>query len=69
MKCPKCGYVGFEDVERCRHCGYEFSLSPPAEEPDLPIKDDQAADLDGLALPDIPLTASGSGAELPLFGY
>ena len=27
MKCPKCGYLGFEAVERCRNCGYEFSLT------------------------------------------
>jgi uncharacterized RDD family membrane protein YckC len=27
MKCPKCGYLGFEDSERCRNCGFEFSLS------------------------------------------
>ena len=26
MKCPKCGYVGFEETDRCRHCGYDFSL-------------------------------------------
>lgn len=26
MKCPKCAYIGFEDTERCRHCGCEFSL-------------------------------------------
>jgi uncharacterized RDD family membrane protein YckC len=30
MKCPKCGYLGFEDVERCRNCGYDFSLAEPA---------------------------------------
>jgi len=29
MKCPKCGYLGFEDVDRCRNCGYEFSLAEP----------------------------------------
>lgn len=28
MKCPKCGYLGYQDVERCRNCGYEFSLTP-----------------------------------------
>jgi len=28
MKCPKCGYLGFEDSDRCRNCGYEFSLAP-----------------------------------------
>jgi uncharacterized RDD family membrane protein YckC len=26
MKCPKCGYLGFESTDRCRHCGYDFSL-------------------------------------------
>ena len=35
MKCPKCDYLGFEATDRCRNCGYEFSLStapsPPAE--------------------------------------
>jgi uncharacterized RDD family membrane protein YckC len=27
MKCPKCHYVGFAGGRRCRHCGYDFSLS------------------------------------------
>jgi uncharacterized RDD family membrane protein YckC len=35
MKCPKCGYLGFETTERCRHCGYDFSLSMTAENGDL----------------------------------
>ena len=26
MKCPKCGYLGFDSGDRCRNCGYEFSL-------------------------------------------
>ncbi len=26
MKCPKCGYLGFDDRERCKNCGYDFSL-------------------------------------------
>ena len=26
MKCPKCAYIGFEDTDKCRHCGCEFSL-------------------------------------------
>ncbi len=30
MKCPKCGYLGFEDSQRCRNCGFEFSLAPRA---------------------------------------
>jgi uncharacterized RDD family membrane protein YckC len=32
MKCPKCGYLGFETTERCRHCGYDFSLSIQLDE-------------------------------------
>ncbi|MBI4487403.1 MAG: RDD family protein [Acidobacteria bacterium] len=38
MKCPKCGYLGFEHVERCRNCGYEFSLSPALAMPELPMR-------------------------------
>jgi uncharacterized RDD family membrane protein YckC len=30
MKCPKCEYLGFESSDRCRNCGYEFSLSAQA---------------------------------------
>jgi len=40
MKCPKCSYIGFEPTDRCRNCGYDFSLSTaaPAPEPDLPMR-------------------------------
>jgi len=44
MKCPKCGYLGFEHVDRCRNCGYDFSLSAPAAEPDLSIRRDTGVD-------------------------
>ena len=27
MKCPKCQYLGFDSGERCRNCGYDFSLA------------------------------------------
>ena len=27
MKCPKCDYLGFETGDRCKNCGYDFSLS------------------------------------------
>lgn len=30
MKCPKCDYLGFETGDRCRNCGYDFSLLAPA---------------------------------------
>lgn len=39
MKCPKCGYLGFETTERCRNCGYDFSLSVHVESPsELPLR-------------------------------
>jgi uncharacterized RDD family membrane protein YckC len=54
MKCPKCGYLGFEDVERCRNCGYDFSLAPGPAPLDLPIRRDTKAltTLDDLSLID-----------------
>jgi uncharacterized RDD family membrane protein YckC len=80
MKCPKCGYLGFETVDRCRNCGYDFSLAPAAA-PDLAMRppgQDAGAPFD-----DLSLAAPGSRAatdtvrdnadrrdraELPLFG-
>jgi len=82
MKCPKCGYLGFEDVARCRNCGYDFSLTP-APLLELPLQGDRRTPgpLDDLSLVDsamasrpVPLEpASHPGsartdAELPLFG-
>jgi uncharacterized RDD family membrane protein YckC len=40
MKCPKCGYLGFERVDRCRNCQYDFSLSANVPEPDFTIRRD-----------------------------
>jgi uncharacterized RDD family membrane protein YckC len=60
MKCPKCGYLGFEDVERCRNCGYDFSLSSPLNLPELPMRrhePDEGIPLDDLVIMDAaPLT-------------
>src|SRR5262245_46133541 len=39
MKCPKCDYLGFETGDRCKNCGYDFSLlAAPQTEPDLALK-------------------------------
>jgi uncharacterized RDD family membrane protein YckC len=38
MKCPKCGYLGFETTDRCRNCQYDFSLAPLPAEPELALK-------------------------------
>lgn len=46
MKCPKCDYLGFETGDRCKNCGYDFSLSAPvasAREPELLLRDPQSA--------------------------
>ena len=59
MKCPKCDYLGFESTDRCRNCGYEFSLSTtpaPDAAPALELR--PALDLDriiGAPTPDLPL--------------
>ena len=39
MKCPKCDYLGFETGDRCKNCGYDFSLLSVAasETPDYDI--------------------------------
>jgi uncharacterized RDD family membrane protein YckC len=54
MKCSKCGYLGFEAADRCRNCGYEFSLSADFDLPDLKLRQDEEAprDLDDFALVD-----------------
>jgi uncharacterized RDD family membrane protein YckC len=65
MKCPKCGYLGFERVERCRNCGYDFSLTSPITIPDIAIRHDTRINpLDDLSLiddaaappPDMPMS-------------
>jgi uncharacterized RDD family membrane protein YckC len=38
MKCPKCGYLGFETTDRCRNCQYDFSLASSSAEPELALK-------------------------------
>jgi uncharacterized RDD family membrane protein YckC len=52
MKCSKCGYLGFETSDRCRNCGYEFSLSPEYEMPDLSLTRDEGPALDDFSLVD-----------------
>jgi uncharacterized RDD family membrane protein YckC len=43
MKCPKCAYIGFEAADRCKNCGYDFSLVPtPQDDQELPLRADEA---------------------------
>ena len=57
MKCPKCSYLGFETGDRCKNCGYDFSLMADAgaerieidldlRETDLEGSDDWLAQVD-----------------------
>jgi uncharacterized RDD family membrane protein YckC len=62
MRCPKCHYISFGSVDRCRNCGYELSLAPEAKPIDLPIQD--AAATDG-PLADFPLTEPTPIAQRP----
>ena len=71
MKCPKCGYLGFEHVDRCRNCGYDFSLTSTVTIPELPLRSEPPAanPLEDLAFGNTSAPAAPPPtAELPLFG-
>ncbi len=83
MRCPKCHYISFDAGDRCRNCGYEFSLTVGVKSLDLPIQtgdepigpfsDLALTDLDGSsspgASPDAPASTrlAAAGLDLPLF--
>lgn len=63
MKCPKCSYLGFETGDRCKNCGYDFSLLAMAadasdDEPDLILRADPQFEREGDRFFDAPLTTS-----------
>ncbi|HEX7085148.1 MAG TPA: RDD family protein [Vicinamibacterales bacterium] len=67
MKCPTCGYIGFEAADRCRNCGYDFTMAAATRTaPDLPLRAGESEgvlrDLD-LAVP--PSAARGAGDATP----
>jgi uncharacterized RDD family membrane protein YckC len=66
MRCPKCHYISFDSNERCRNCGYEFSLSVDSGIVDLPIQTGNEAlgPLEDLALSSVQTERT---ADLPLF--
>jgi uncharacterized RDD family membrane protein YckC len=68
MKCPKCQYFSFDSGERCRNCGYDFSLSQDLPADDLPIQDGNEplgplADLSLHDIPGLPLFTKGGGGD------
>jgi len=71
MKCPKCGYLGFEHADRCRNCGYDFSLASTVTIPELSLRPEPPANpLDDLTFGDAPTPVAPAPptGELPLFG-
>src|SRR5687767_13055555 len=75
MKCPKCQYFSFDSGERCRNCGYDFSLAadaPEAQSDDLRIQTGAEAlgPLSDFSLndtPNLPLfTPEGHDPDAPL---
>jgi uncharacterized RDD family membrane protein YckC len=64
MKCPKCHYLGFETGDRCKNCGYDFSLVPL----DLDLNRRDAASEPSARVDEaLPLFApSGADDDLPL---
>jgi uncharacterized RDD family membrane protein YckC len=65
MKCPKCDYLGFETGDRCKNCGYDFSLMS-APHLRQGSGGQAAPDLD-LQLRDDTNTQPASAPALPLF--
>jgi uncharacterized RDD family membrane protein YckC len=72
MRCPKCHYISFDGGERCRNCGYDFSLTVDVAGPELPMKKADAPEgpLEDFALETarapVP-RAPDTGSDLPLF--
>lgn len=75
MRCPKCRYISFERSERCRNCGYDFSLAVEVADFELPLRgsenDQPLGPMADLALDDLAAPSMSLGAgrvEMPLFG-
>jgi uncharacterized RDD family membrane protein YckC len=67
MKCPKCQYFSFDSGDRCRNCGYDFSLTLDLPPVDLPIQDgsEPIGPLSDFSLnetPNLPLFTGGSAS-------
>ena len=71
MRCPKCHYIRFESGDRCRNCGYDFSLTAESVAPDLPIvSTEPIGPLGDFALEvnrPVPARAPDTASDLPLF--
>ena len=72
MKCPKCLYIGFETGDRCKNCGYDFSLLGMADDDlraapsDLPMRQPESA-VAGLPLDLSPALGGWTGPDVDRF--
>jgi uncharacterized RDD family membrane protein YckC len=72
MKCPKCQYISFDNGDRCRNCGYDFSLVLDAPVDDLPIQNGSEpigplSDFSLNVTPNLPLFTPDAGdSDAPL---
>jgi uncharacterized RDD family membrane protein YckC len=65
MKCPKCEYLGFETGDRCKNCGYDFSLLPATTpRDDLPPRLPQRLDDVAHGPSDAPAVPSSQWADV-----
>jgi uncharacterized RDD family membrane protein YckC len=71
-KCPKCQYFSFDSGDRCRNCGYDFSLALDLPADDLPIQNanEPVGPFSDFALsletPNLPLFTPGQDPDAPL---
>jgi uncharacterized RDD family membrane protein YckC len=63
VKCPKCGYIGFNTPDRCRNCGYEFALAVRDTTAHAEVEMRRASDTGG-PLADLALTAAPLTGEV-----
>ncbi len=68
MRCPKCHYISFDSGDRCRNCGYDFSLATetPGNTTSLESDAGPPTPLDDFALPDLERTETpAAGVRQP----
>jgi uncharacterized RDD family membrane protein YckC len=68
VKCPKCAYLGFETGDRCKNCGYDFSLMTEESASDEHLSMRPSTEAEGPAVTDLPLftPAVDSDSDEPL---
>ena len=68
MRCPKCHYISFDSGDRCRNCGYDFSLAVETSGNTLDLQPDaeRPAPLSDFSLPDLDRTETpAAGGRAP----